>query len=114
MGGHKSIKRQNLFLLKQHTPDAGEKASLEQIQAYLHDDPAGQLFYNRVLVSMNMGLTNLTDPTILPAFEKLVGMRLGEVLLQSPPQQRQWEALLRLTKHPSWCEFRELVQKMRS
>eukprot|EP00928_Gymnodinium_smaydae_P020540 TRINITY_DN17939_c0_g1_i1.p1 TRINITY_DN17939_c0_g1~~TRINITY_DN17939_c0_g1_i1.p1 ORF type:complete len:646 (+),score=113.03 TRINITY_DN17939_c0_g1_i1:93-1940(+) len=113
-GVNKKIMRKNLTLVKSRQIDDEERSSLSAINTYFCDDAIGNKFYNHVLVSGNVGITSLTEPEILPAFEKLVHMKIGEVLMKSPAQQRQWEVILELTKRPRWTQFREFVQRLRS
>ena len=66
-------------------------------------------------MSGNYGLTNVTDPEILPAFRRaVVEFRIAETLMSHKEQQKQWEALLHLTQKPAFAEFREdLLQRLR-
>jgi len=113
-GEHKRIRRDNLRLQKRHEADAAEASALQVIRDYLDRDHLGNKFFNRVFMTANIGLTNVTDPEILPAFEKLVQMQVGTLFLKSPSQQRQWEVIVKMTKKQSWGEFREVVQQLRT
>ena len=38
------------------------------------------------ILAGNVGFTNITEPELLPAFEKIVHLRVAELMLESPPQ----------------------------
>ena len=61
---------------------------MDKIRAYFSSDVQGQIFFARVIQAGNVGLTNVTDPELLPAFRTVVRLRVAEVLMESPAQQR--------------------------
>lgn len=83
---------------------------LELCSDFFLKDPDGHKCYSRVIAPKNAGLTNLTDPDLLPALRKMVRLRLAD----SPEQQRQWETILRLSERKHFPEFRSMLQQLRS
>jgi len=110
----KSIATKNLRLVTKHVPTKDEVSLRKKIEHILSRDPAGRKFYNRVFTTMNVGFTNVTDPEILPVFKRLVKLKIGEVILRNPAQQRHWEVIVKLTKNRAFGGFRELIQRLRT
>ena len=114
-GEKKRVKRQNLKLQREKVDSQAETDHKEAILQYLTRDPIGMEFFRRVWHARSFGISNLTDPELLPAFEKMVEMKAAATLLNSPPAQRQWEETLRLSNKPRFQEFRtKVLQPMRS
>ena len=105
-----SIKRQNLELVRKVSVS---KKSEKRIAEFLSKDPLGMEFYRRVIVSSNFGLTNLTEPDLLPAFEKLVKLGFGKNLLKSETLQTNFEHVLEVSRMSKFKEFRIALQCIR-
>jgi len=110
----KSIATKNLRLVTKHVPTKDEVSLRKKIEQILSRDPAGRKFYIRVFSTMNVGFTNITDPEILPVFRRLVKLKIGEVLLRNPAQQRMWEVIVKLSKNGAFVGFRDLVKRLRA
>ena len=113
-GELKKVRRKNLNLQQRKVESQSEIAQEHEILRYLTEDPLGSMFYQRVVQAGSMGISNLTDPELLPAFQKLVEMKMPETFFKSPPVQRQWEAILCLSKKPHFQDFRtQVLQRFR-
>ena len=113
-GELKKVRRKNLNLQEKKVESQAEIAHNQEIWRYLTEDPLGALFYQRVILAGSCGVSNLTDPQLLPAFEKLVNMKMPEIFLRCPPEQHQWEGILRLSKKPHFQDFRtQVLQRSR-
>eukprot|EP00435_Cladocopium_sp_Y103_P002045 s854_g1.t1 len=108
-GKLKQVWRKNLNLQQKKVASQSETARYQEIVQYLTQDPLGQMFNERVVRAESFTFSNLTDPELLPAFERLVEMRMAECFLKIPSHQRKWEAILRLSKNPHFQDFRTQV-----
>eukprot|EP00435_Cladocopium_sp_Y103_P000362 s162_g1.t1 len=114
-GELKHVRRKNLHLQQKKVLSQSEEAHIQAINQYLTQDPLGAIFFQRVITAGSFGLTNMTDPELLPALEKLVKMKMPEIWLSSPPMQRKWEAAVRLSKREHFQDFRrQVLQHFRS
>ena len=104
------VKRQNIDLVKTASVN---KEKEKRIKYFLTRDPLGITFYRRVILSSNFGLTNLTEPDILPAFEKLVKLGFGKNFLKSATLQTNFERILEVSKMNKFKEFRIALQCIR-
>lgn len=87
----KEMKQELDDAFRQSTPPAPLKAdakAMNKIRDYFSNDVHGQIFFARVIQAGNVGLTNVTDPELLPAFRTVVRLRVAEVLIASSAQQR--------------------------
>ncbi|CAE7496387.1 Creg1 [Symbiodinium sp. CCMP2592] len=112
----KEMKQELDDACRESTPPAPLKAdakAMNRIRAYFSNDAHGQIFFARVIQAGNVGLTNVTDPELLPAFRTVVRLRVAQVLMGSPAQQRQWESILRLSERKEFPEFRQLILTLR-
>ena len=87
----KEMKQELDDAFRESTPPAPLKAdakAMNKIRDYFSNDVHGQVFFARVIQAGNVGLTNVTDPELLPAFRTVVRLRVAEVLMASSAQQR--------------------------
>ena len=104
------VKRQNLELVRKVKVN---KKKEKLVAEFLSKDPLGMEFYTRAIVSSNFGLTNLTEPDLLPAFEKLVKLGFGKNFLQSETLQTNFERVLEISRMSKFSEFRIALQCIR-
>lgn len=70
----KEMKQELDDAFRESTPPAPLKAdakAMNKIRGYFSSDVHGQVFFARVIQAGNVGLTNVTDPELLPAFGRL-------------------------------------------